>query len=169
MNNIIGFVRYWTFTFREIASGGYQLDGWRKTGESISCQGSNFCQMAENVSPYAISINKKYSSENDNPYFWGLYDSKFPWKIPEEIQGILFEEILLGNYIWEYWNGWGNVIKLGKYFERNRKKVKPPLFYHDFQDPHFGGDGVYYEDIETFLLLAPFRPRNMLNNVLKPF
>lgn len=151
---IIGLIKDWKFRIDEVSPSHYLMEGRRRTGEIISKEGSNEIQLAYNISSEALEIDEKYLNPQKEPFKEFFFNTNLSEIFPEELQHIIIEEILLGNWIQEYWSGYGNGVLLSNPFRISRKDIMPPLEYNDINDPHYWKDEVRLIGTDFFVAAA---------------
>ncbi len=139
---IIGLIKDWKFHIDETSASHYLMEGRRRTGEIISKEGSNEVQLAKDISSKALELDEKYFNPKKETFKEFFFNTELPDIFPKELQYVILEEILVGNWIGEYWSGYGNGVLLANSFRISRKDVEPPLEYSEINDPHYWKDEV---------------------------
>ncbi len=139
---ITGLLRDWKFRIREISASHYRMEGLRRTGETVSKEGSDEIQLSEDISIEARKFDNRYLNPQKEPFKEHYFNTDLPESFPPELRKVILEEILLRNWIREYWSDFGNGVLLAHSFRIPRKVVNPPLEYREVNDPHYWKDEV---------------------------
>lgn len=139
---ITGLLKDWKFRIEEISTSHYVMEGLRRTGEIISKEGSDIILLAEDISIEAQKGDERYFNPQKEHVKEYYFNTDLPKSFPPELKRVILEEILSGNWIQEYWSGYGNGVLLANSFRIQRKGVRPPLEYKEINDAHYWKDEV---------------------------
>jgi len=151
---IIGLIKDWVFRIDEISASRYLMEGRRRSGETVSKEGSNEIQLAENISKEALELDQKYFNPEKEPFKQYYFNTDLPEVFPKELKQIILEEIMSGNWIQDYWTGYGHGVLFANSFRISRKGVKLPLEYNEINDAHYWKNEVRLTDTEFFVAAA---------------
>jgi hypothetical protein len=151
---ITGLLKDWKFRIDEISPSHYQMEGLRRTGETISKEGSDEIRLSEELSIEARKFDNKYVNPQKEPFKEYYFNTDLPRSFPPELRRVILEEILSRNWIQEYWSGYGNGVLLANSFRIPRKGVNPPLEYQEINDPHYWKDEVRLIGTDYFVAAA---------------
>jgi hypothetical protein len=151
---ITGLIKDWKFCIGEISEGKYVMEGLRRSGEIVSKEGSDKIKLTEDTAKEALGLDEKYLNPQQEPFKQYYYDTDLPKVFPQQLNQIIIEEILLGNWIRDVWTGYGHGVLLARPFMISRQNVRHPLEYADINDPHYWKDEVRMMDSECFVAAA---------------
>lgn len=157
MNNdypITGLVKDWRFIIRELSPSCYVMEGRRRSGETLSKEGVNDIQLAQNIAREALKINEKYLNPSKDFYIKYYCNTELPDGFPEELREIILDEILRGNWIYDSWTGFGRGVLMANPFCVPRNNVRTPLEYAEVNDPHYWKEEVRFTGTDFFVAAA---------------
>jgi len=151
---IMGLIKDWKFRLEEMSVSHYFMEGVRRSGETVSKEGSDSIKLAEAIAKEALVLDEKYLNPQQEPFKHYFFNTDLPTVFPVQLNHIILEEILLGNWILDYWTGYGHGVLFAKPFKISRKDVNPPLKYNATNDPHYWKEEVRMVDTEYFVAAA---------------
>lgn len=151
---ITGLIKDWKFRIEAVSGSHYRMEGLRRSGETVSREGPETVQLAHDIAKEALELDEKYLNPQQEPFKLYYFNTDLPAAFPRQLNRIILEEILLGNWIQDYWTGYGHGVLLARPFLISRKDVKPPLEYADVSDPHYWKDEVRMTETEYFVAAA---------------
>jgi hypothetical protein len=151
---ITGLIKDWSFRIDEKTPSHYFMEGRRRSGETLSAEGDDPILLAEKIAAEALKIDEKYFNPQKEFFKEYYFNTDLPEVFPQVLNRIILEEILLGNWIQDYWKNYGQGVLLANPFRISRQDVGPPLEYLDINDPHYWKDEVHMKDTEYFVAAA---------------
>jgi len=151
---ITGLIKDWEFRIEVISELQYLIEGLRRSSEIVSKKGSNQIQLAEDIAKEALVLDEKYLNPQQEPFKHYYFNTDLPNLFPQQLNLIILEEILLGNWIQDYWTEYGHGVLLAHPFQISRTDVKLPLEYNATNDPHYWKEEVRLMDTEYFVAAA---------------
>jgi hypothetical protein len=151
---ITGLIKDWVFRIENKTPSHYIMEGRRRSGESLSQEGSDPILLAEKIAVKALEMDEKYFNPQKEFFKEYYFNTDLPDVFPQELNRIILEEILAGNWIQDYWKEYGHGVLLAHPFRISRKDVKLPLKYLEVNDPHYWKDEVRFGDTEYYVAAA---------------
>ncbi len=149
--SITGLVKDWVFRVTETEPGQFEMQGMRRSGESVSMCAMDRLALAESVGREARRLDEPYLNPQVEPGRRYYFNTDLPEVFPPELKRILLDEILLGNWICDYWQDFGHGVQLAEPFQVSRQDVEPPLEYREVNDPHYWKDEVHLIGSDCFV------------------
>ena len=148
---ITGLVKDWVFHLTETGPGRFEMKGERRSGETIAMTGPDRIALAKTTGKEARRLDDPYLNPRTEPGRLYYFNTDLPDVFPPELQQIILDEILLGNWICDYWKNFGHGVQLAEPFQVDRQDVQPPLEYREVNDPHYWEDEVHLIGSECFV------------------
>ena len=153
-----GLASNWKVHADEISNGVYKVVGTRITGESFEATSSDPAAKMIELGLYCQEINRKYEQPPVNPFYFPYFDTDLHGKVSKNVEYFLMTEVLHGNYVQEYWTGYGSFMKLGKEISKDGLICvrRLGLIREERNDIHWGKSEVS-EVGQEWKILEPFQ------------